>query len=219
MASLSFDPQQLPIDSIAGESAVPSERLAPDWLRQRFAAMPAWTPEAAEESLLKRGQATRAAVLVPLVMRSGGLTVLLTRRTAHLSSHAGQISFPGGRSEAFDSSPCDTALRETEEEVGLARGHVEVIGRLPDYLTGTGFCVTPVVGLVAPPFELSADPSEVDEIFEVPLAFLMNGAHHQRLSAELPAGRRSFYAMPYERFYIWGATAGMLRNLFHFLRA
>jgi 8-oxo-dGTP pyrophosphatase MutT (NUDIX family) len=140
-------------------------------------------------------------------------------RTDHLSSHAGQVSFPGGRSEPFDGSPVATALRETEEEVGLAREHIEVLGCLPDYLTGTGYQVTPVVGLVTPPFELRADPSEVAEIFEVPLAFLMDGLNHQRLSVELPGGRRSFYAMPYERFYIWGATAGMLRNLFHLLRA
>ncbi len=103
--------------------------------------------------------------------------------------------------------------------MGLAREHIEVLGSLPDYLTGTGYQVTPVVGLVTPPFELRADPSEVAEIFEVPLAFLMDGLNHQRLSVELPGGRRSFYAMPYERFYIWGATAGMLRNLFHLLRA
>lgn len=161
----------------------------------------------------------RAAVLIPLVQRPQGLTILLTMRTDHLSSHAGQVSFPGGRSEAFDASAIATALRETEEEVGLAREHIEVLGCLPDYLTGTGYQVTPVVGLVTPPFELRADPSEVAEIFEVPLAFLMDGLNHQRLSVALPGGRRSFYAMPYERFYIWGATAGMLRNLFHLLRA
>lgn len=215
-----FDPQQLPIESYAGEAAVPLARLHPDWLRQRFAAPPPWTPEMTGDALLPHATPTRAAVLIPLVLREAGLTVLLTRRTAHLSSHAGQVSFPGGRSETYDSSPIDTALRETEEEVGLARSHVEIIGSLPDYLTGTGFCVAPVVGLVTPPFTLQADPSEVDEILEVPLAFLMDGAHHQRLSATLPDGaRRAFYAMPYEHFYIWGATAAMLRNLFHLLRA
>jgi 8-oxo-dGTP pyrophosphatase MutT (NUDIX family) len=120
-----------------------------------------------------------------------------------------------------DSSPIETALRESEEEIGLHRRHIEIVGVLPDYVTGTGYRVTPVVALVTPPFELAADPNEVADIFEVPLAFLMDGANHQRLSVELPegAGRRSFYAMPYERFFIWGATAGMLRNLFHFLRA
>ena len=158
---------------------------------------------------------------MPMVVRETGLTLLFTQRTAHLTDHGGQISFPGGRAEASDLCAIDTALRETEEEVGLDRRHVEVLGVLPDYLTGTGYRVTPVVGLVHPPFGLRADPGEVAEIFEVPLSFLMDGANHQRRSAVFPSGhgRRSFYAMPYDRFFIWGATAGMLRNLFHFLRA
>ncbi len=217
MAQTVFDPRLLPIDAIAGEAAVPAERLNAAWLRRRFAAPPDWRAEAGEG---QAGAASVAAsVLLPLVLREDGLTLLLTRRTEHLSHHPGQISFPGGRAEARDGSPIETALRETEEEVGLDRRHVDVLGLLPPYHTGTGYLVTPVVALIAPPFTLRADPGEVAEIFEVPLAFLMDGTHHQRLSAELPLGRRSFYAMPYERFYIWGATAGMLRNLFHFLRA
>lgn len=219
MAKLLFDPQSLPVDAIAGEPALARERLAPGWLRQRFTQAPAWSPELADESLRVRAEPTAAAVLVPLVQRDAGLTLLLTQRTAHLTDHAGQISFPGGRAEDYDESPIATALREAEEEIGLARRHVEVLGSLPDYFTGTGYRVTPVVGLVQPPFELKADPGEVAEIFEVPLAFLMDGANHQRLSVQLEGARRSFYAMPYERFFIWGATAGMLRNLFHFLRA
>ena len=158
-------------------------------------------------------------MLIALVLREHGPTILLTQRTADLTDHPGQISFPGGRAESWDAGPVDTALREAHEEIGLAREHVEVLGSLPDYHTGTGYRVTPVVGLIAPPFALAADPSEVAEIFEVPLAFLMDGLNHQRLSVELPGGRRSFYAMPYQDYYIWGATAGMLRNLFHFLRA
>ncbi|WP_199538613.1 MULTISPECIES: CoA pyrophosphatase [unclassified Duganella] len=222
MAKSLFDPQQLPIDAIAGEPAVAPERLTPAWLRGRFIEQPAWKPEGAEESLgslSQRPTPTPASVLIPLVLREGGLTILLTQRTAHLTDHGGQISFPGGRAEDYDSDAVDTALRESEEEIGLARRHVDVLGTLPKYLTGTGYCVTPVVGLIAPPFELTADPSEVAEIFEVPLAFLMDGLNHQRLSVQLPGGRRSFYAMPYGDYYIWGATAGMLRNLFHFLRA
>jgi 8-oxo-dGTP pyrophosphatase MutT (NUDIX family) len=214
-----FDPQQLPIDSIAGEPAVATERLAPDWLRARFAAPPEWRPEALDESVGMRPNPTSASVLIPLVERPDGLTLLLTQRTAHLTDHPGQISFPGGRAEEYDANPIDTALREAEEEIGLARTHVDILGALPLYYTGTGYIVTPVVGLVRPPFELRADPDEVAEIFEVPLAFLMDGLNHQRLSAQLPSGRRRFYAMPYEHYYIWGATAGMLRNLFHFLRA
>jgi 8-oxo-dGTP pyrophosphatase MutT (NUDIX family) len=214
-----FDPRLLPVDSVAGEAAVAAERLTPQWLRRRFAEPPDWLPEVADESRTPVPRPTRASVLVPLVQRAAGLTILFTERTAHLSSHAGQISFPGGRRELSDTSPIETALRETEEEVGLERRHIDVLGTLPDYHTITGYCVTPVVGLVAPPFELRADPAEVAEIFEVPLAFLMDGMNHQRLSALRPEGRRHFYAMPYERCYIWGATAGMLRNLFHFLRA
>lgn len=220
MAQPLFDPQQLPIDAIAGEAPVAAERLNAAWLRARFLAPPAWTHEGSERALPGReGRApTPASVLVPLVLRPNGLTVLLTQRTAHLTDHAGQISFPGGRAEAYDRDAIDTALRESEEEIGLDRRHVEILGTLPQYLTGTGYCVTPVVGLVQPPFEVTADPSEVAAIFEVPLSFLMDGANHQRLSADLPGGRRTFYAMPYEGYFIWGATAGMLRNLFHFLR-
>ncbi|MFL6659522.1 MAG: CoA pyrophosphatase [Massilia sp.] len=221
MAKISFDPEQLPVDSIAVEGALASERLAANWLRARFAAPPEWQPELVDESLLKNTRMTAASVLIPLVQRPEGLTMLLTQRTAHLTDHAGQISFPGGRAEDYDASAIDTALRETEEEIGLARAHIEIVGLLPDYVTGTGYKVTPVVGLVQPPFTLTPDANEVAEVFEVPLAFLMDAANHRRLSIDLPegAGRRSFYAMPFERFFIWGATAGMLRNLFHFLRA
>ncbi|MDL2358337.1 MAG: CoA pyrophosphatase, partial [Pseudomonadota bacterium] len=218
MAKLPFDPEQLPIDSIAGEAALGAERLDAQWLRRHFAAPPLWQPEALDESVGLLPTMIPASVLIALVARPGGLTMLFTQRTDHLNTHAGQISFPGGRAEPYDVSPIDTALREAQEEIGLDRRHVEIIGTLPDYLTGTGYHVTPVVGLVTPPFELTADPNEVAEIFEVPLAFLMNGAHHRRLSFALPAGgRRRFYAMPYQRHFIWGATAGMLRNLFHFL--
>ncbi|MDQ1924390.1 CoA pyrophosphatase [Massilia pseudoviolaceinigra] len=221
MPKIIFDPEKLPVEALGGEAALAAERLTPDWLRQRFASPADWQPEPPGESWAERTVMTPASVLLPLVQREGGLTMLLTVRTAHLSAHAGQISFPGGRAESYDASAIDTALRESEEEIGLQRRHVDVIGTLPDYITGTGFRVTPVVGLIAPPFELAADANEVAEIFEVPLQFLMDGMNHQRLSLELPegAGQRSFYAMPYDRFFIWGATAGMLRNLFHFLRA
>ncbi|KQQ45323.1 DNA mismatch repair protein MutT [Duganella sp. Leaf126] len=222
MATLLFDPRTLPIDAIAGEPGLALERLHPDWLRQRFAEQPQWSPEAAETSYALRADgspATAASVLIALVRRAEGLSLVLTQRNADLTDHPGQISFPGGRAEAYDASPVDTALREAEEEIGLDRTHVEVLGTLPDYYTGTGYRVTPVVALVTPPLSLQADPGEVEEIFEVPLAFLMDGLNHQRLSVELPSGRRSFYAMPYGTYYIWGATAGMLRNLFHFLRA
>jgi 8-oxo-dGTP pyrophosphatase MutT (NUDIX family) len=218
-ALATFDPQQFPIDAIAGEAALATDRLTPQWLRNRFAAPPDWTPEPPDPWLPLRGAPIRAAVLLPLILRADGLSLLLTQRTLHLTAHPGQIAFPGGRCEPADVSAIDTALRETEEEVGLARRHIDVIGTLPDYLTGTGYLITPVVGLVTPPFKLHADPAEVAEMFEVPLSFLMDGLNHQRLSAPVGSGRSSFYAMPYQRFYIWGATAGMLRNLFHLLRA
>ena len=221
MSKISFDPEQLPVDSVATEGALAPERLAAAWLRARFANPPEWQPEALEDALLRRASVTAASVLIPLVQRADGLSMLLTQRTAHLTDHAGQISFPGGRAEDYDASAIDTALRETEEEIGLHRRHIEIVGVLPDYVTGTGYRVTPVVALITPPFELTPDANEVAEIFEVPLAFLMDAGNHRRLSFDLPegAGRRSFYAMPYERFFIWGATAAMLRNLFHFLRA
>ena len=160
---------------------------------------------------------TPAAVLVPLVQRPEGPTVLLTRRTEHLANHGGQISFPGGHQEPGDETPEDAALRETEEEIGLDRGHLEIIGRLDTYITRTGFRVTPVVALVEPPFDLIADAYEVDEVFEVPLAFFLDPANHQRHSRFYKGRDRQFYAMPYGDYYIWGATAAMLVNLYEFL--
>ena len=222
MTKLLFDPHDIPVQSLAGEAALGPERLSAPWLRARFANPPAWHPESSDEHLLgaKIATLTPASVLMPIVQREDGLTLMFTLRSEHLTDHGGQISLPGGRREEHDASAVETALRETEEEVGLDRRHVEVLGALPDYLTVTGYRVTPVVSLVQPPFAIQADPEEVAEVFEVPLAFLMDGAHHQLRAVEQANGvRRAFYAMPYERFFIWGATAGMLRNLFHFLRA
>lgn len=155
-----------------------------------------------------------AAVLVPIVMRDPAPTLLLTRRTAHLYAHAGQISFPGGREEPFDRSPLETALREAEEEVGLARGHVEILGQLDVHETGTGFRITPFVGLVRPGFTLAIDTFEVAEAFEVPLAFVLDPSNHQRQSGVFRGTRREFYVLPFEGRHIWGATARMLVNLY-----
>ncbi|MDP2640280.1 MAG: CoA pyrophosphatase [Betaproteobacteria bacterium] len=160
-----------------------------------------------------------AAVLVPLVSRGAGLTILLTQRTDHLYDHAGQISFPGGRCEAGDASPVATALRETFEEIGLPQSHVEVLGSLPEYTTVTGYRVTPVVGLVGSPPTLSLDAFEVAEAFEVPLAFFLDPGNHQRNTLQYQGRTRHYYAMPYEQRYIWGATAGMLMNLYALLTA
>jgi 8-oxo-dGTP pyrophosphatase MutT (NUDIX family) len=227
MKTLQFDPSKARIDGHGPALAVPADRLSAEGLRQRFASAIPWSPEfsvepaSAEPASAGGRPPVPAAVLVPIVVRDAAPAVLLTMRTAHLHDHAGQVSFPGGRVDAGDADPVATALRETEEEVGLARRHVEVLGCLPEYRTGTGFLVTPVVALVHPPFTLVPDEFEVAEIFEAPLDFLMDGANHERRSAEFPppTGRRSFYAMPYGRHFIWGATAAMLRNLYHFLRA
>ena len=154
-----------------------------------------------------------AAVLVPLVDHRDGMTVLLTQRTAHLSAHAGQISFPGGRIEEDDADAVAAALRETEEEVGLPRERVSIVGRLDTYLTGTGFEITPVVGIVAPPFPLAIDPFEVAEAFEVPLSYILDRRNHQRVERRSGAHRRVFFVLPYQGRNLWGATAGILVNL------
>lgn len=221
MARLNFDPELLPVDSLGGEPVIASDRLTAAFLRQHFAQPPVWAPEITVERLVREinRPPIDAAVLIPIVLREEGASLLLTQRTAHLRDHAGQISFPGGRVDSTDASALDAALRETEEEIGLDRQFVEIIGRLPEYQTGTGFRIQPFVGLVQPPFETVAEAFEVAEIFEVPLSFLMDGSHHQRRTAEFATGSRTFYVMPYEHHFIWGATAGMLRNLFHFLSA
>ncbi|HXH04559.1 MAG TPA: CoA pyrophosphatase [Candidatus Competibacteraceae bacterium] len=154
-----------------------------------------------------------AAVLVPLVARPEGYTVLLTRRTEHLVHHPGQVSFPGGRSEEGDASPVATALREAHEEIGLEPALVEVLGSLDLYQTVTGFLVTPVVGLVHPSFQLTLDSFEVAEAFEVPLAHALDPCNHQRQSRIVNGQRREYYVIPYRHYFIWGATAAMLVNL------
>jgi 8-oxo-dGTP pyrophosphatase MutT (NUDIX family) len=210
--------------------------LTRDWVRNRFAQFR--TPgrrgfggasDAHEAAALRR--ATRgdhdlnpgmtppsaalrpAAVLVPLVDRAEGMSVLLTQRTEHLSAHAGQIAFPGGRLDPDDPDAAAAALRETEEEIGLSRDRVSLIGRLDTYVTGTGFEITPIVGIVAPPFALRVQPDEVADVFEVPLAFVLDPANHRRTERVLDERRRVFFVLPYEGRNIWGATAGMLVNL------
>jgi len=225
-----FDPEQLPVvPTGASLPALGDTRLTAEFVRERLRAQPEWQPEQTDESRLIDAslKLREAAVLVPLVQRESGLTVLLTQRNASLSQHAGQVSFPGGGREAFDRDMVDTALRETMEEVGIGADHIEVIGRLPDYITGTGFHVSPIVGLLSPDFTLQPDPSEVAEVFEVAPAFLMNPSNHEVRELRWDDRVRRFYAMPYRSsgqpdgsyHFIWGATAGMLRNLYHLLAA
>ena len=222
------DPKAVPVSGTdAHLPPVPTQALNAEALKHRFGAPPdpGWTPEHTGDGRLFERPLRDAAVLVPLVQRDDGLHVLLTQRTDHLHDHAGQISFPGGRKDEADADAVATALRETEEEIGLARRHIEVIGALPVYTTITCYQVTPVVALVRPPFELALDSFEVAEAFEVPLQFLMTPAHHRRHEFELEGERRAFLSMPWTRpgsadgreYFIWGATAAMLRNLYRFL--
>jgi 8-oxo-dGTP pyrophosphatase MutT (NUDIX family) len=230
-----LDPRAVPVVGVDTHlPPVPTAALHAQALRQRFRAAPAWQPEFTGDGRAFPGrQPAQAAVLVPLVQRpeadgGDGLRVLLTRRTEHLRDHAGQISFPGGRAEPEDGGPAVTALREAEEEVGLPHRQVEVIGQLPTYTTVTSFVVTPVVALVQAPYPVALDSFEVAEAFEVPLAWLMNPAHHRRHLFQHEGDERQFLSMPWtgpgadgqtREYFIWGATAAMLRNLYRFLSA
>ena len=218
-----FDPRTVPV--IATYDRLPlvdAEHWEPSALQSRFANGPVWSPEFRSEPLFSERALVHAAVLVPLVLRDQ-TTVLLTERTAHLSSHSGQIAFPGGKVDPEDADATAAALREAHEEIGLDARYVQVLGILPTYTTGSAYIVTPVVALVHTGFTLTPNSDEVADVFEVPLAFLMNPANHRRHRVEWLGAQREWLSMPYpdprgERF-IWGATAGMLRNLYHFLSA
>lgn len=221
-----FDPKTVPVLPLAPMPSVPAQALTAKALRQRFADPPVWQPEIRFEPAFSSRPLMPAAVLIGLVQRDE-LMVLLTLRTATMSTHAGQVAFPGGKVDAEDEDFVAAALREAKEETGLDRQWVSVLGRLPDYTTGTNFRVSPVVALLDPGLTLSANSKEVAEIFEVPLAFLMDPGNHRYHQLEWEGNTRHWYSMPYqhdasvpatERF-IWGATAGMLRNFYHFLAA
>ena len=219
----SFDPRNVPV--IVTDDLLPRVAAAqwqPNALRARFAGGPPWLPEFRAEPLFSTRAPVHAAVLVPLVLREQ-TTVILTERTAHLSSHSGQIAFPGGKVDPDDADATAAALREAHEEIGLDARYVQVLGTLPTYTTGSAYIVTPVVALVHMGFTLTPNPDEVADVFEVPLAFLMDPANHRRHRMEWAGAQREWLSIPYpdpqgERF-IWGATAGMLRNLYRFLSA
>ncbi len=218
-----IDPRQMAVLGVDTHlPAVPVEAQTPDALRQRFALPPLWQPEIESEKSFSVRPPAHASILLPIVMREQPM-VLLTERTAHLSTHSGQVAFPGGRADPQDPNPVATAFRVAEEEVGLDARFVQVLGTLPTYATASSFIISPVVALVQPDCVLRPNPYEVAEIFEVPLAFLLNPAHHQRHAWEWQGVRREWCAMAYQsgakNHFIWGATAGILRNFYRFMRA
>ncbi|MCO5146010.1 MAG: CoA pyrophosphatase [Aquamicrobium sp.] len=169
--------------------------------------------------LIVRDGLRNAAVLIPVVDRREGASVILTKRTEKLRSHSGQVAFPGGRIDPTDPTPEYAALRETEEEIGLAPSYIEVVGRMPDYVSGSGFRIAPILSVVRPDFRLSINPDEVDDAFEVPLAFLMDPRNHTRDSRIWQERERYFYTMPFGERHIWGVTAGIIRTLYERLYA
>lgn len=223
-----FDPRSVPVVAVDHHlPAVHPECLTPAALRERFASPPAWQAEVVAEKRFTTRAWAHASVLIALVpgRAADGLSVVLTQRTERMSTHSGQIAFPGGKADDTDADAVATALREAHEEVGLETRGVEVLGTLPNYLTGTAFVVSPVVALVPAPQMWRPNAHEVDAVFEVPLEFLMNPAHHRHHTVEFAGTTRQWFSMPYtepasgtERF-IWGATAGMLRNLYRLLVA
>lgn len=218
-----FDARQAPVVGIDSHlPPVARDLLRAEAIRRRFLAPPAWEPELRAEPRFTDREPAAAAVLVPIVQREQPM-VLLTERTAHLSTHSGQVAFPGGKQDPTDRDLAHTATREAQEEIGLDPGLVEVVGTLPTYTTGTRFIITPVIALVQPDARLVLNPHEVADAFEVPLAFLMDPSQHRRHAVDVGGAVREWFSMLYttggrERF-IWGATAGMLRNLYRFLAA
>ncbi|MBY0463891.1 MAG: CoA pyrophosphatase [Burkholderiales bacterium] len=218
-----FDPRQVPV--VRCDHHLPAVNPAvfgATALRARFANPPAWSPEVQREKKFGNRQPADAAVLMAIVQRAEP-TLLLTQRASHLNTHSGQIALPGGKVDVTDVSHIAAALREAHEEVGVPPEKVDVLGCLPVYVTGTAFTVTPVVGLLPPDVQWVPNASEVADVFEVPLTFLLDPANHRLHRVVFEGVEREWYSMPYadamaERF-IWGATAGMLRNLYAFLKA
>lgn len=220
------DPRSVPVLGTDGHlPPVSTDRLSASELRQRFRSPPVWQPDFLADHRRPIAGTRAAAVLMGIVDRDAGPTMLLTRRAAHLSRHSGQVAFPGGRRDETDESLVFTALREAHEEVGLEPDRVEVLGELPSYVTGTQYCVTPVVALIDPGMRLVPQPDEVESVFEVPLEFLMDPRNHERRQLISSEGERQFISMPWRvpgenrEYFIWGATAALLRNLYRMLSA
>jgi len=218
-----FDPLAVPVVRVDRHlPAVPQQRFKAESLTLRFKAPPVWVPEVVAEPSYSQRSAVLASVLVPIVLRQRPM-VLLTQRTSHMTTHSGQIAFPGGKHDVSDVDHVATALREANEEVGLSHLFVQVLGSLPVYATGTAFMITPVVALVHPGFSISRNADEVDAVFEVPLEYLMDPANHRWHHMQSEGVSREWISMPYQdglhNRFIWGATAGMLRNLYRFLSA
>jgi 8-oxo-dGTP pyrophosphatase MutT (NUDIX family) len=218
-----FDPGKVPVLGVDSHlPAVAAQSLQPGALRKRFADLPVWVPEVLAERRFSDRAPLHASVLVPIVMRERP-TVLLTERTKHLSTHSGQIAFPGGKVDQDDADASATALREAQEEIGLDPSLVDVLGLLPQYVTGTAFIITPVIALVQADFTMNPNSYEVADVFEVPLEFLMDPANHQRHAFDWGGVRREWFSMPYQdsgrQRFIWGATAGILRNFYRLLSA
>jgi 8-oxo-dGTP pyrophosphatase MutT (NUDIX family) len=211
-ANLISDPSPAALRALARRKLRPSlslaelEQAAPKTISDD-------APGARRPELAELAKARPAAVILPIVARPGGLSVLLTLRSSNLSAHSGQVAFPGGKIDAGE-TPGEAALREAREEIGLEKRFVEPLGWLDPFFTGTGFRIAPLVALVEPSFALKVNKREVDEVFETPFAFLMDPANHRLEDREWQGRRRKYYAMPHEGRYIWGATAGILRNLY-----
>ena len=221
-----FDPQAQPLVS-QSQSLLPlhNETLQLDFIQEAFRHRIDWHVEPVftdsfRAEACKLQNIIQAAVFFPLVPRPDGMYVLLTRRATHLSNHAGQISFPGGRIERSDSGAIAAALRETREEIGVGAEYIRLLGTHPGFLTTTRFIMKPVIGYIRPGFSIHAEPTEVAEVFEVPLSFLLDPAHHNLHRAQLPeGGHRLYFSIPWGSYFIWGATAALIRNLYHHLAA
>jgi 8-oxo-dGTP pyrophosphatase MutT (NUDIX family) len=226
-----FDPQNSIIRRrFESDALLDDSLLMPDQLKARFTLDIPWVPEETDEnrhikasSIIEKkeldGVETRAAVLIPIIIRNNEPMILLTERSPHLSSHSGQISFPGGRFSNVDQSLVNTAKRETEEEVGIKERDIEVLGTFPEYCTISGYRVTPVVALVNSESTYKLNSGEVQSIVEIPMKYLLNPRNHMLRSWESDQGLRHFYSIAFENYFIWGATAAMLRNFYSFLVA